>query len=230
MAKSKVPSLDAGAHSEPQIHEATLEKDGGVRKGAIIKRSKSGMKFFTPELYSAFNSSDDEEADRANGAWENAIRDYQRHLDTFRLDMPYNLRNLSDLSLHDAEILALHDAEILGLSQKATIESHSSKIRNGAAVFVLTLWREEKVINLTYLIWDHVRLLPPGSDWRFSKAHIHWLYDEFDRAGGQTDQFWHRILISDGSVIEIPVTDVLPVIAVHLHGSPWQVAHPVKQN
>ena len=34
------------------------------------------MRFFTPELYTQFNSSDDGVADHANEAWENALQEY----------------------------------------------------------------------------------------------------------------------------------------------------------
>lgn len=167
------------------------------------------MRFFTPELYLSFNSSDDDEADRANTRWEDTIQEYQRHLDSFRLDMPYQLRSLSDLSLHDAEILCLYDAETLGIKQEAMVKPHSSIFPTVPPSFVLTLRQHKNAILLIYSLWDRVRLSPPSPAWRFSKSHIHWLYDEIDRVNGHQGCFWHRILMSDGAVVEIPVHDVL---------------------
>ena len=42
------------------------------------------MKFFTPELYQRFNSPDDGVADHADQEWEQALQDYERHLQGLR--------------------------------------------------------------------------------------------------------------------------------------------------
>jgi hypothetical protein len=68
------------------------------------------MRFFTPDLYVRFNSSDEKEADRANEAWEAALSGYRKHLDGIRDCMPSQVRNLSELNLHDAEVLACDQA------------------------------------------------------------------------------------------------------------------------
>ena len=68
--------------------------------------SEPTMRFFTPELYVQFNSSNDEEADRGQEAWEAAIQAYGRHLDGIRAKMPSQVRTVSELCLHDAEVLA----------------------------------------------------------------------------------------------------------------------------
>jgi len=64
------------------------------------------MKFFTPQLYLQFNSPDDQEANRADQAWEAAIQAYHRHLETIRERMPSQVAKLAGLDLHDAEILS----------------------------------------------------------------------------------------------------------------------------
>src|SRR5437667_11946449 len=65
------------------------------------------MRFFTPELYARFNSSDDDVADRANEAWEKALQEYQRHLDAIRDQMPSQVRTVAGLNYHDAELIGL---------------------------------------------------------------------------------------------------------------------------
>jgi hypothetical protein len=64
------------------------------------------MRYFTRQLYQQFNSADDAEADRADEAWEAALREYRRHLEGQRDRMPANVARLADLNLHDAEILS----------------------------------------------------------------------------------------------------------------------------
>ena len=76
----------------------------------IEKRREHAMEFFTPELYLQFNSPDQETAYRADQTWENAIQDYNRHLDTFRDAMPSGVKELAEkLCLHDAEFIAFQE-------------------------------------------------------------------------------------------------------------------------
>ena len=171
----------------------------------------SGMRFFTPELYVSFNSSDDDEADRANGIWEVAIQQYQRHVDGFRLAMPYQLRNLSDLCLHDAELVSVQYGALLDVKEEASVDLQTSKSPANHAVLLITLQMDQEAILLIYFLWECVRQSPPVQPWPFSRSHIHWLYDEFDLASDRRDCFWHRILVSNGLVIEIPVRDVLAI-------------------
>src|SRR5438046_1740046 len=85
----------------------TRGRPPGIRsmKHPTGKPSEPIMRFFTPELYARFNSSDDDVADRANEAWEKALQEYQRHLDAIRDQMPSQVRTVADLNLHDAELL-----------------------------------------------------------------------------------------------------------------------------
>ena len=64
------------------------------------------MKFFTPELYLQFNSPDEDEADRADQAWEEVLHLYERRLEELRADMPPPVKDLADeRCFHDAEDL-----------------------------------------------------------------------------------------------------------------------------
>src|SRR5438874_13783984 len=65
-------------------------------KPPIEKPSEQVMRFFTPELYLKFNSSNDGEADQADEAWEAAIRAYRHHLKGVRDKMPSQVVRLSE--------------------------------------------------------------------------------------------------------------------------------------
>lgn len=164
------------------------------------------MRFFTPELYVRFNSSDDEEADRANEAWETALSEYREHLDGLRDRMPSQVRKLAELCLHDAELLACEQA----------VEPHFpippfepfGMPPFWSALAIVSAKQDDKIASLIYLLWDRIREYPSPEGWPFSKARTHWLYDEVDLASGQRGAFLHRVLLSDGRVLEIPFVSV----------------------
>jgi hypothetical protein len=170
------------------------------------KPSEQVMQFFTPELYQQFNSSNDDEADRADAAWEAAVEAYRRHLDSIRDKMPSQVRSVAELCLHDAELLACTQ-EVQSLFAQPVESSWPGPV--WSAVAILSLRQAEKVWSLIYLLWDRLQEHPPKEDWRFSQSHKHWLYDEVDLAADQRGMFVHRILFSDGSVLEIPFVSVV---------------------
>ncbi len=163
------------------------------------------MRFFTPERYVQFNSADDATADSANEDWEKALRDYQSHLDAIRDRMPAQVRRLAEL--------CLHDAEILGFDQETQSLFPGSEVSwPGPLWSVMAILSVEQGGTLRYLIytlWDRVREYPASAAWPFSKARKHWLYDEVDLAPDRREMFLHRILFSDGSVVEIPFASVI---------------------
>jgi hypothetical protein len=168
------------------------------------------MRFFTPELYLRFNSSDDEIADRANEEWEAALEEYQRHLNSIRDRMPSQVRKVTEFSLHDAEVLGLEkDHQPLD----AFAEAHWPGPL-WSALAILSLKQDRTVRSLIYTLWDGVREHPARDDWPFSRARKHWLYDEVDVAADHRGAYLHRILFSDGSVVEIPFASV---IAFHVN-------------
>ena len=165
------------------------------------------MKYFTPGLYLEYNSPDDDRADRADEAWESAIRDYQAGLNSFRNLMPPRVAELTDgPSLHDAELIALR-ADLPGLSTGPSASTMAATI---------SLKLENEIVHLDYLLWDLVIPTAPLTSWPFSKSPVYWLYDEVDfdlrrdgSGSGGCRWFWHRILFSDGRTIEIPFGDVI---------------------
>ena len=155
------------------------------------------MRFFTPDLYVRFNSSDEEEANEADGAWENAILEYRKHLDGIRDRLPSQVGKLADTCLHDAELLA-YDRVV----EPASLPPHEP-------MAILSIKREDGIVSLIYILWDRIRESPPQRDWPFSKLRTHWLYDEVDTVLSQREKFLHRILLSDGRVLEIPFRSVV---------------------
>jgi len=167
------------------------------------------MKFFTPQLYQQFNSANAEEADRANEQWEQAIRDYQKHLNEIRDRMSTQVSKLSELDLHDAEILAR-------VEESQAVMFHEFPfpfplpLPFWTAVAVVSVTRDGEILSLIYSLWDRLREREAPAGWRFSKLRVHWLYDELDMISGHRGgAFLHRILLSDGTVLEIPFLTVL---------------------
>lgn len=173
-------------------------------KPPIEKPSDSGMRFFTPELYIRFNSPDDEIADRANEEWEEALAGYGEQLAQLRPKMPAAVRQLEELSLHDADFLGM-DLQ----NQPLTGWNGHSDANLWLEFAILSLQVKTEVLTLIYTIWDHVRESQMESDWPFSKERLHWMYDEIDLAPNRNELFVHRILFSDGSVVEIPFRSVM---------------------
>lgn len=163
-------------------------------KRRIEKPSEQFMRFFTPELYAQFNSQNEEVADRADAEWEKAIADYRRHLETIRDDLPSQVKQLAELCLHDAEILGF----------ERELQSFLP-----VSVAVLSLKQDDTIRSLIYMLWDRVREYPASKDWPFSPQRKHWLYDEVDVASDRRRLFLHRVLFSDGSVVEIPFVSAI---------------------
>ncbi|MDX2271153.1 MAG: hypothetical protein NW237_04290 [Cyanobacteriota bacterium] len=154
------------------------------------------MHFFTPELYIQFNSSDAEIADKADEAWEVALQEYQHHLERIRPAMPPQVAKISELGLHDAEVLKLQ--------QEVEILPYSFPLAT-----IINLKQGREILSLIYILYAPTRSYSAKDGWHFSKLRKHWLYDEFDTQSSKGSLFLHRILFSDGSVLEIPFLFVI---------------------
>lgn len=155
------------------------------------------MRFFTPELFLRFNAPADDEADRADEDWEAAIRAYRAHLVGLRDRLPEPVKRLVGLDLHDAELLAVDQP----------IDPAAPSAFGGLAV--LSVRQGDAVVSLIYTPCGRVRRHPPRGPWPFSGSRAHWLYDEVDVTSAHPDLFLHRVLLSDGSVLEIPFVSAL---------------------
>lgn len=164
------------------------------------------MRFFTPELYARFNAPDEDEADRANEDWEAALSQYRQHLIDIRERLPSPVRKLAELSLHDAELLACEQA--VGPFFPVSFEMLGAH-PFWSAVAVVSVKHDARIASLIYFLWDRIREYPAADGWPFSKAHTHWLYDEIDLAPDRRSAFLHRILLSDGRVLEIPFASAM---------------------
>ena len=200
-----------------RTHCPTTNQIQGLRQGThsmkpqTEKPSEQVMRFFTPELFIKFNSPDDVVADRADEDWETAIREYRSHLEGLRNQMPSQVKKLAGLSLHDAEILAceLPIERFLALS-----DLQPFPFWFGFAI--LSVKQGDEIFSLFYVLWDRVRRHQSIESWPFSKLRTHWLYDEVDVAPIGRGMFLHRVLLSDGTVIEIPFVSAL------IHNFPLQ--------
>ena len=170
------------------------------------------MRFFTPELYVRFNSSDDEVADLANDEWEIAIESYQKHLDQIRDRLPSHVRNVSELCLRDAEVLTFQKE----IQVPAALFDASRSGPAWSVMAMLGLKQGDAIWTLLYFLADRVREYPAPADWPFAKQKKHWLYDEIDLAPGFPHVYLHRVLYSDGSVAEIPFGSVI-AMSMPLH-------------
>jgi hypothetical protein len=154
-------------------------------KPTIEKPSERVMQFFTPELLSQFNSTDEVESNAASEAWEAALSAYQRHLH----QMPKEIRQLAELDLHDAELCAD------GVTQ------------DQGPIAMLALKRRDEFVSLAYALADRLCEHPSSVGAPWTKGAVYWLYDEVDLAPNRRPgEFVHRVLLSDGRVLEIPFT------------------------
>lgn len=175
-------------------------------KPLTAKRSKQGMRFFTPELYLQFNSSDDEEADEASEAWENAIAEYHQHLLELGDRLPAGVQKLSGLNLHDAELVGRHEESSPSIP---LVPEPSWPPFIWSSVSILSLRQEREILSLIYVLWDRVQEEPAPVGWPFSTNRKHWLYDEIDLVEDGRSLFWHRILFSDGTLLRVPFVSAI---------------------
>jgi hypothetical protein len=207
-------------------------------KPTTEKPNNPFMRFFTPELYVQGNSLDDDEADRADGEWEAAIQRYQAQLAGIRAKMPAQVKELAELCLHDAEFLALDRDQVEPPSSPTSLEQCAQLFgppdhRPGR--MALSVKHDDTIVCLIYGLWADPRTHQYAETWPFSKKRPVWLYDEIDidstsrgslpSLGGPSTQtqFLHRILFSDGVILEVPFDSVmLHVVPVNTPDeSPW---------
>jgi hypothetical protein len=157
------------------------------------------IEILTPELYIKFNSPDDVEADRANEDWEAAIRAYRSHLNGLQDQMPPQVKKLAGLCLHDAELLACKR-----LDGWLSLRFPFERSPFWPECAILSARQGNEIFSLIYVLGDAIRRHESKESWPFSKLRRHWLYDEVDVAQTEPWMFLHRVLLSDGIVMEIP--------------------------
>ncbi len=176
-------------------------------KRQIEKRSNGILRFFTPELYIRFGSDDDDEADAADESWEMAIRAYDKHLRVIRKKLPRSAVALSELCFHDWEVLAFGNQNLN--ADEFFPGRDSSPMRMDLRAAGLSLQNGELITDLIYILADRIRKNRAKKHKQFSGGDRLWLYDEVDEYDDMPGTSVHRILLSDGSEIEIPFSTVI---------------------
>jgi hypothetical protein len=143
------------------------------------------MKYFTPELFIAFNSSDREIASDASTQWDKVVAAYDRQLRSLRRKLPQPVRQLTNLCLHDAEFIEFEEVSPNGRR----------------AVAHVVLRQHGEIIFLSYFLLEKPSIGRPIEDAVFSRHAVQWLYDEVDCQG--PGDFRHDILLSDGRVFRL---------------------------
>lgn len=145
------------------------------------------MKYFTPELYLRFDSTNRRDAMKAHGEWEDAIDAYRKHLDEIGGQMTADVRRL-------AQTLCLHDAEYLGMGLLPTLDS-------GKPLAVLLTRQNTSRVFLVYLLVELPVTKTFSGEWPYSTEQIHWLYDEFDV--DETGVQQHDVMLSNGKIVTL---------------------------
>ena len=109
------------------------------------------MRFFTPDLYVRFNSQDESQADRADGDWESALGKYREHLEVLRKRMPSQVKQLSELCLHDGVWLA---PEQMSIPSPAHSADSIDRLPAWSVMAILSVMHEGKIVSLVYQLWD----------------------------------------------------------------------------
>lgn len=166
------------------------------------------MRFFTPDLYCLYNSEDDDVADQAHEAWEEASLRYREHLRKVQQKLPLRSRALAKLNLHDAELL---EVIRVGVPIHSPTGSLSPSRKSSTTIAIATFQQGERVFQLFYVLRgrDGIRSRPSPKDWPFSKERVHCMYDELDMAPQTPGAFLHRMLLSDGRIVEFPFSSVV---------------------
>ena len=153
---------------------------------------KLALRYFTPDLYLRFNATDARMAEEADADWARATAAYAQHLKDLKL--PKDVESLSKLSPHDAAVTAISEATNF----------------EGAPGLLIELHHEGKGKALIYSLKGETRTEPAPPKWPFNKVPKLWMYDEVD-AGVESGVFFHRILFSDGAILEIPFIKIIGV-------------------
>jgi hypothetical protein len=140
------------------------------------------MKFFTPDLFHRFGSTDDAIASAAQTEWEHVDQQYREHLRQIRAKLPRGAKSLlRNFCLHDARLLAVGTRED-GLEFSLFLELNTPQ-REGI-LLTYDLLKRPKLVK-------HPALAEKGTP-------LEWLYDEFDVKGGTHPSFKHSILFTGG--------------------------------
>jgi len=151
------------------------------------------MKYFTADLYVRGQSQDDGVLDEVDRLWEEAGERYAAYLGTVRAEFPAGLRRL-DSSYY------LHDAEVRGMA------------RLGSS-FIITVQLDTPPQSLVTFTFDLVEepviekgVLP--AELCGSGRVADWLYEEWEKVGGNPPTWAMSILLSNGWEVRLHFRDI----------------------
>jgi hypothetical protein len=191
------------------------------------------MKFFTLDLYRRFNSSDVDEAIRADADWEDATARYKAELQVYRDDLPPGAKKLAEeIDLHDAQILGIGSEYLatgfpsfwIPFGPPPSLQIPYPIVSQMAAELIITLRVADEISIILYSLWNQMD--PPVFRDRHAADRVYWLYDEIVPDRARSRHFWHNILLSDESTLEIPFIDCV-FWKVDLNGNNSSIAPPV---
>jgi hypothetical protein len=176
-------------------------------KQTIEEQSDSPMRFFTPELYLRYASDEDDVANAANEEWESALLAYQHHLKRVmkKADVPAGIVRLPMLSLHDATVVGYPRSKI----DSDNYVHFGGPLPWALTGFLLGLDTTSGPLILAYHLWESVKIYI-SHPWRPRRSgqQVYCLYDELDEVSHGRKLYFHRILMSNGEVLEIPLQNV----------------------
>jgi hypothetical protein len=165
-----------------------------------------------------------DEAVRADADWEDAIVRYKKDLQAYRDDLPPGAKKL-------AEEVNLHDAEVLGIGSEYLATGFPSFwvtfgppppvqipypiVSQMAAQLVIVLRVADEINIILYSLWNQTE--PQLWGVRPTTDRLYWLYDEIVPDRERPRHFWHSILFSDESTLEVPFIDCVH-LKVDTHG------------
>ena len=157
------------------------------------------MKFFTPDLLERYGSADPATASAAEAEWEAVSERYAEHLKRLEPELPVQLRQLSDLLLHDAALLSL--------------------AREGSRLIVVL--RKDipprDLVILRYELAEEPVLVPFARQPRDWQKPTRFDFDELDRQGeGQDTVYTQSIVFANGWELQLRFRDVQVTLA-----EPW---------
>ena len=159
------------------------------------------VNYFTPErLVRLQDHSDERQFLAALDDWEQALEGYRHHLNDIQPKLCRILRQSPAFLRRFLKVLtttSLHDASVLDMYSV------------GRSRFRITLHPESqpgRLLILTYSLTQPPRIKPHVLPEQLRSEPTTWLYDELtleDWTGQEKPIYWHSILLSDGSEVEL---------------------------
>lgn len=184
------------------------------------------MKFFTPELYSRYNSPDLDVAEAAESEWDAAAAAYQEHFQAIVDRLGSQTRTFFSTScFHDSEVLEMREL-IAEECYWATSRPEPGRDRRPVRFFVFVLRSAENLTTVTYVLRRSVGSTRHDAQ-VFASARKFWLFDELvidpiwleERRGAfaahedapPKPELVHSILFSDGSEVVLAFSEVFAI-------------------